>query len=142
MKLIILLFSIISILHGQNNIIKFDPNKLKDPEPKWPKIINPINSKNLSNQDSTSLDSASIIVEGFRIQLFATRDRFNAEKFQIDFGKIYDKKIYVIFEAPNYKVRIGNFIDRNRAEKVRSEFSKKGYPSAWIIRTKIEPKND
>ncbi len=142
MKLIILLFSIISILHGQNNIIKFDPNKLKDPEPKWPKIINPINSKNLSNQDSTSLDSASIIVEGFRIQLFATRDRFNAEKFQIDFGKIYDKKIYVIFEAPNYKVRIGNFIDRNRAEKVRSEFSKKGYPSAWIIRTKIEPIND
>jgi len=142
LKLIILLFSIISILHGQNNIIKFDPNKLRDPEPKWPKIINPINSKNLSNQDSTSLDSASIIVEGFRIQLFATRDRFNAEKFQIDFGKIYDKKIYVIFEAPNYKVRIGNFIDRNRAEKVRSEFSKKGYPSAWIIRTKIEPKND
>jgi len=142
LKLIILLFSIISILHGQNNIIKFDPNKLKDPEPKWPKIINPINSKNLSNQDSTSLDSASIIVEGFRIQLFATRDRFNAEKFQIDFGKIYDKKIYVIFEAPNYKVRIGNFIDRNRAEKVRSEFSKKGYPSAWIIRTKIEPIND
>jgi len=142
LKLIILLFSIISILHGQNNKIKFDPNKLRDPEPKWPKIINPINSKNLSNQDSTSLDSASIIVEGFRIQLFATRDRFNAEKFQIDFGKIYDKKIYVIFEAPNYKVRIGNFIDRNRAEKVRNEFSKKGYPSAWIIRTKIEPIND
>jgi len=142
LKLIILLFSIISILHGQNNIIKFDPNKLKDPEPKWPKIINPINSKNLSNQDSTSLNSASIIVEGFRIQLFATRDRFNAEKFQIDLGKIYDKKIYVIFEAPNYKVRIGNFIDRNRAEKVRSEFSKKCYPSAWIIRAKIEPIND
>jgi len=142
LKLIILLFSIISILHGQNNKIKFDPNKLRDPEPKWPKIINPINSNNLSNQDSASLDSASIIVEGFRIQLFATRDRFNAEKFQIDLGKIYDKKIYVIFEAPNYKVRIGNFIDRNRAEKVRSEFSKKGYPSAWIIRTKIEPIND
>jgi len=142
LKLIILLFSIISILHGQNNKIKFDPNKLRDPEPKWPKIINPINSENLSNQDSVSLDPASIIVEGFRIQLFATRDRFNAEKFQIDLGKIYDKKIYVIFEAPNYKVRIGNFIDRNRAEKVRSEFSKKGYPSAWIIRTKIEPIND
>jgi len=142
LKLIILLFSITSILHGQNNKIKFDPNKLREPEPKWPKIINPINSKKLSNQDSTSLDSSSIIVEGFRVQLFATRDRFNAEKFQIDLGKIYDKKIYVIFEAPNYKVRIGNFIDRNRAEKVRSEFSKKGYPSAWIIRTKIEPIND
>ena len=142
MKLIILLFSIISILHGQNNKIKFDPNKLRDPEPKWPKIVNPINSENLSNQDSVSFDPASIVIEGFRIQLFATRDRFNAEKFQIDLGKIYDNKIYVIFEAPNYKVRIGNFIDRNRAEKVRSEFSKKGYPSAWIIRTKIEPIND
>tara|TARA_B100001105_G_C22399098_1_gene448392 strand:- start:2742 stop:3170 length:429 start_codon:yes stop_codon:yes gene_type:complete len=142
LKLIILLFSIISVLHGQNNKIKFDPNKLRDPEPKWPKIVNPINSENLSNQGSASLDSASIIVEGFRVQLFATRDRFNAEKFQMDLGKIYDKKIYVIFEAPNYKVRIGNFIDRKRAEKVRSEFSKKGYSSAWIIRTKIEPINN
>ena len=142
MKLIILLFSIISILHGQNNKIRFDPNILKDPEPKWPKIVNPINSENLSNQDSIGLDSASIVIEGFRVQLFATGDRFNAEKFQIDLGKIYDKKIYVIFEAPNYKVRIGNFIDRKRAEKVRSEFSKKGYPSGWIIRTKIEPIND
>jgi hypothetical protein len=142
LKLIILLFSIISILHGQNNKIKTDPNKLRDHKPKWLKIFNPINSENLSNQGSISLDPASIVIEGFRIQLFATGDRFNAEKFQIELGKIYDKKIYVIFEAPNYKVRIGNFIDRKSAEKVRSEFSKKGYPSAWIIRTKIEPIND
>ena len=91
MKLIILLFSIISILHGQNNKIKFDPNKLRDPEPKWPKIVNPINSENLSNQDSVSFDPASIVIEGFRIQLFATRNRFNAEKFQINLGKKVEK---------------------------------------------------
>ena len=65
MKLIILLFSIISIHHGQNNKIKFDPNKLRDPKPKWLKIFNPINSENLSNQESISLDSSSIIILNF-----------------------------------------------------------------------------
>ena len=49
------------------------------------------------------------------------------------------QKIYIIFEAPNYKVRIGNFIDRKKAENYRQEMIKGGYSSAWIIRTRIEP---
>ena len=50
-----------------------------------------------------------------------------------------NQKIYIIFEAPNYKVRIGNFIDRKKAENYRQEMIKEGHSSAWIIRTRIEP---
>ena len=38
------------------------------------------------------------------------------------------------------KVRIGDFIDRRKAENLRKEMIKEGYTSAWIIRTRIKPK--
>ena len=141
MKKIIILFSVLSILQAQSKI-KFDPNKLNDPKLNWPIIINPINSEDVSNKKESNLDSTFIVVEGFRVQLLATRDRFSAERFQSELEKIYNKKIYIIFEAPNYKVRIGDFIDRERAEEFRKDLSNKGYPSAWIIRTKIKPINN
>ena len=141
MKKIILLFPFFSILYAQDKI-KFDPNKLNDPELNWPSIVNLINSEDRTNNKETNIDSTFIVVEGFRVQLLATRDRFNAEKFQSELEQIYNKKIYIIFEAPNYKVRIGDFIDRERAEKFRKDLSNKGYPSAWIIRTKIKPINN
>ena len=100
MKKIFILLSVFSILKAQNKI-KFDPNKLNDPELNWPIIINPINSEDVSNKKESNLDSTFIIVEGFRVQLLATRDRFSAEKFQSELEKIYIKKIYIIFEAPN-----------------------------------------
>ena len=58
---------------------------------------------------------------------------------QADLEQKYQHKIYVIFEAPNYKVRIGDFIDRQKAEKYRKQLANKGYSSAWIVRTKVEP---
>ena len=137
MKSIIIIFSILSINNAQDKI-DFNPNKLKEPELNWPVVFNVINSGGSKNDKETIKDSTFFSVEGFRIQLLATQDRFNAEKFQIDLGKIYDKKIYVIFEAPNYKVRVGDFINRKNAEEMRQNLSKKGYTTAWIIRSKIE----
>ena len=140
MKLILIIIST-SILFSQQKKIKFDPNKLTDPTLNWPKIISPFNSDTLNSKETTFTDSI-IIVEGFRVQVLATRDRFNAEKLQSELGEKIQHKIYVIFEAPNYKVRIGNFIDRRKAENFRIELAKNGYSSAWIIRTKIEPVNN
>ena len=141
MKKLLIYFSILSIYFSQNKL-KLNPNKLNDPKINWPVIVNPINSEDETNDKVLSIDSTTIVIEGFRVQLLATRDRFSAEKFQSELEQIYNEKIYIIFEAPNYKVRIGNFIDRQSAEKMRKDFSNKGYPSAWIIRTKIEPINN
>ena len=137
MKRIIIIFSILSIYNAQDKI-DFNPNKLNEPELNWPVVVNVINSKGSKNDKETITDSTFISVEGFRIQLLATQDRFNAEKFKSELGKIYKNKIYIIFEAPNYKVRVGDFINRKNAEEMRQNLSKKGYTTAWIIRSKIE----
>jgi hypothetical protein len=45
--------------------------------------------------------------------------------------------VYVDFEAPNYKVRIGDFINRDSAESLQKDLVQMGYYSAWILRTRI-----
>ena len=126
------------LIFGQEKKIKFDPNKLNDPEPRWPKIISPlsIDSQLVRQEDP---DSTQIIIEGFRVQVLATRDQVNGERLRNKLSESFLEDIYIIFESPNYKVRMGNFINRRDAEALRRSLAKKGYPSSWIIRTRIEP---
>ena len=137
MKILFIIFS--TLLIAQDKKIKFDADKLIDPEPRWPIISSPINSKNFIN-NKVQIDSTQIIIEGFRVQVLATKQLAKAEQLQKDLSSILNQKIYIVFEAPNYKVRVGNFIDRSKAENFRKNLIKEGYQSSWIIRTRIEPK--
>ena len=119
--------------------VNFDPDKLKDPEPRWPKVVSPFSLDTKELKLAGNSDSSQIIIEGFRVQVLATSSLENADRLRYELAIEYGKDIYIIFEAPNYKVRIGNFIDRRLAEKLRLELINKGYPPSWIIRTRIEP---
>ena len=132
----ILLFSLI---YSQNKKIEFNPELLNDPEPQWPQIVNPLSSFDSKTISNTITDSLLVEIEGFRVQIFATQDRNKAESIKIDLELAIAESVYIIFEAPNYKVRIGNFLDRDSAEKLRQELVKKNFPSSWIVRTRIQP---
>jgi len=119
--------------------VNFDPDKLKDPEPRWPKVVSPFSLNTKEPKPAGNSDSSQVIIEGFRVQVLATSSQENADRLRDELAIEYGKDIYIVFEAPNYKVRIGNFIDRRLAEKLRLELINKGYPSSWIIRTRIEP---
>ena len=81
MKFILIILSV-SISFSQQKKIKFDANKLNDPKPNWPKISSPFSS-DVINYNQT-IDQDSIIIEGYRVQVLATRERFKAEKLQSD----------------------------------------------------------
>ena len=48
------------------------------------------------------------------------------------------EKIYIKFELPNYKLRVGNFDSRKKAEAYRNKVIQLGYRSAWVVPTLIE----
>ncbi len=79
-------------------------------------------------------------VDGFRVQIFAGRDIQAATMTETDAREIFAKKgmhVYLIFEAPFYKVRVGDFIDRNEAENARDLAKSLGYKSAFVVRSKV-----
>ena len=46
-------------------------------------------------------------------------------------------KTYLVFEAPLYKIRLGDFTTRNQAEDLKIQALRYGYRESFIVRTKV-----
>ena len=114
-----------------------DHKIVKDIQPNWPVIINNVLDDSTSFKFLLSLDSVQSVSEGYRVQVLATRYFERAESLAVIMKNTVSDSVYVDFEAPNYKVRIGDFIDRNSAESLQQELVQMGYNSAWILRARI-----
>ncbi len=73
-------------------------------------------------------------VPGFRVQISSTQDltealdeRTNAQTIFVG----YD--IYIIYDSPNYKVRVGDFRSRYDATQAAAYIVGHGYPGAWVV---------
>lgn len=83
---------------------------------------------------------ANRLINGFRVQLLATKDIETATlaKKEAEFTFAKDSLgIYIEFDSPYYKLRIGDCKTREEAERLRDIARTKGYPQAWIVRTKV-----
>ena len=76
-------------------------------------------------------------VLGFRVQVFATDLEFEArtveEKALIDF----EESVYLVFDSPNYKIRVGDCRSRAEANKLRQRAVELGYRDAWVVQCKV-----
>lgn len=125
----------------------FDPLTLNDediafPEPPSQKAKTPVSGQTPSPSapQATAGKLENRLVDGFRVQLFATKDIESATiaKKEAEFAFAEDSvNIYIEFDSPYYKLRIGDCTTREAAEKLREIARSKGYPSAWIVRTKV-----
>jgi hypothetical protein len=68
----------------------------------------------------TSVLTSNGKVKGFRIQITSTNSRdqaFNVKTLVL--SRFPDQKVYTTYQAPLFKVRVGDFIKRDDAEKYR-----------------------
>ena len=76
-------------------------------------------------------------IDGYRIQLFFDSDRslINEAKgrFLSKFSKI---DTYVLYNAPNYFLKVGDFRTRLEAERIKSEIEGE-FPTSFVIKEKI-----
>ena len=134
-KLVFLILLYVPLLSQEIQVI--DHKIVKDIQPNWPVIINNVLDDSTSFEFLLSLDSVQFISEGYRVQVLATRYFERADSLAVIMKNTVSDSVYVDFEAPNYKVRIGDFIDRDSAESLQQELVQMGYNSAWILRARI-----
>ena len=134
-KLVFLILLYVPLLTQEIQVI--DHKIVKDIEPNWPVIINNVLDDSTSFEFFLSLDSVQFISEGYRVQVLATRYYERADSLAVLMKNTVSDSVYVDFEAPNYKVRIGDFINRDSAESLQKDLVQMGYYSAWILRTRI-----
>ncbi len=80
----------------------------------------------------------SEIISGFRIQILMTSeiDEANTIKNQIS-PLLQSDWVYMLHEAPYYKIRAGDFPDRASANHLLKFLIDSGYKTAWIVPDKV-----
>lgn len=77
---------------------------------------------------------------GYRIQIFSSsNNRLDAVKAKSDFLREFPEiKSYLVYQAPNYKVRVGDFLDHLEANK-QLLLIQESFPNAFLIKGEVEP---
>lgn len=75
-------------------------------------------------------------INGYRIQLYSG-DRKGAFELKAEFIKQFSLPCNVVYEAPDFKVQIGNFRTQLEAEKAMQDVWPV-FKSAFVVRTKID----
>ncbi len=78
------------------------------------------------------------LIQGYRVQILATTgyDDVTAMKTAIE-AEIPDEWFYVVYDAPTYKLRGGNFIERYEADRFVKLLADKGYKDAWVVPERV-----
>ncbi len=77
-------------------------------------------------------------LQGFRIQILATNNFDDANTTRITFSLTFPELwVYLVFEAPTYKIRVGDFVNRSEAKKLLDQFQSQGFKTSWIVPDRI-----
>ncbi|NCT93429.1 MAG: SPOR domain-containing protein [Chitinophagaceae bacterium] len=77
--------------------------------------------------------------KGYRVQVISTNSREQAFKIKAELlTRFSDQKTYTIYQSPLFKVRIGNFLRREDADKYRKLLNKVYPQGVYVVEDVIE----
>lgn len=80
-------------------------------------------------------------IEGYRVEIYFSSNvnaKENALRKKVEFLSQYpDNTVHIKYDAPNFRVRVGDFRTKNEALKLYKEIKSK-YPVAFIVADKID----
>ncbi|MCJ7813687.1 SPOR domain-containing protein [bacterium] len=126
----------------------FDPLTLNDDDI----VIDPVDQSEQSEStiqsqlDEIPSEQEAIekeMVQGYRVQLLVSRDEERAieEKKKAIF-QFPEVGVYMVFETPYYKIRIGDCQSEKEAEQLKNEAIRKGFNDAWQVPSKVYRKTN
>jgi len=110
---------------------KFDTSKYDVKEPKSTA------EKPIAKQ-KPNISAGSETVMGFRVQVFQSTSIEQANQLKDDLSLLLeDTEIYMEYDSPYYKVRVGDFLTRADANKMMNLLVDRGYKEAWVVPDRV-----
>jgi len=76
--------------------------------------------------------------EGFRVQVLSTDDIDEANRVRAEiYEKTARKEVYVVFEPPFYKVKVGDFTSKTDANDLKFKLNQLGYTEAKVVQETV-----
>ena len=76
--------------------------------------------------------------DGYRVQVLSTDDIDEANQVRTElYEKTAQKEVYVIFEPPFYKVKVGDFKSKTDANDFKFKLNQMGYTEAKVVQETI-----
>ena len=83
-----------------------------------------------------------VSITGYRVQIYFSTNKSELNDVRLKFIKSYPRiETYITYDAPNYFLRVGDFADRNDAEKFKKDIFRE-FPDNFIIKCGINLPND
>lgn len=94
--------------------------------------------KDTSNPTTDLPAQPQELIQGYRVQVFATTgyDDVTRLKGAVE-AQFPDQWFYLVYDAPTYKLRAGNFLERYEADRFARVLAEKGYRDAWVVPEKV-----
>lgn len=116
----------------------FNPLNLKEEDPmKLPESRLKVSESTHSGGKPSSRGGGLREVAGFRVQLISTDSEADARECEQKALLDFKNNVYLIFDPPNYKVRIGDFQDRAQANEFKERAIRLGYVNAWVVQSRV-----
>jgi hypothetical protein len=98
-----------------------------------------LTSKQIVANKKASLQTSSGQYKGYRVQVVSTSNRDQAFKVKGELlSRFPDQKSYALFQSPNFKVRIGNFLKKADAEKFKLQLQKFYTTGVFVVEDAID----
>jgi len=98
----------------------------------WDEIIPP----EMREPDTSEVDIDEMVM-GYRVQIGDYQNPVQASEIQTLVIDEFEEQVYLEYDAPFYKIRIGDCLSRWEAETLQEVAVRKGYRSAWVVRTMV-----
>ena len=83
-----------------------------------------------------------ISTTGYRVQIYFNPNKSELNEVRLKFIKSHPRvETYITYDAPNYFLRVGDFAERNDAEKFKKEIFRE-FPENFIVKCGINLPND
>jgi len=91
--------------------------------------------------DSSSLPGREKIITheaGYRVEVLATDDLEEANNMRSELNFRLKQNIYIIFDPPFYRIRTGDYLDRNSAESQSFKLKQLGYIESRVVSDSVQ----
>ena len=137
MKIILLCTILFNVVKCQDSLYWFDMSTVIDKIPKIPKVLDKhFPSTGLDIVDSLR-DFRNNTTDGFRLQIYESSSVDDVKIIRDNFRKVLSDSLYILFDAPLYRLHYGNYVTKNDAHIIKKAIQKKGYKNIWIVKSRI-----